>query len=253
MASSQFVQSLCRAHRPYKAIGLINVRLFVAVLIGSWYHTHRVDGSRSSGGGDGAAATANAGRPVEYSISEEMPAGSWVGSVKLDTDLRYRYTADDLLRMRFHIRHAAGGHHDSRELFAIDENSGEIRTRRVIDRDRMCVGVLGGDSSPSSSSSCDVTFDVTVRPLTYFQIIKVVVHIEDVNDNAPTFPQDHVMLHVIETTPVGTLFLIPSADDADSAEFAVQGYQLRSASGDEEINDGPFELYVIDQVSANYR
>jgi len=198
-----------------------------------------VDGSRSTASASQSTTRAGGPRTLEYTISEELPVGTAIGCVKLDADLSRQYTDDQLQRLRFHLRHVVGQPHDSRDLFSIDETSGEMITRRVIDRDRMC-----------STSFCNVTFDVTVRPMTYFQIIRVVVHIDDVNDNAPTFPQDHVTLHVIETTPVGTLFLLPSAEDDDSGKLAVQEYQLRTVQGETQMADGPFELLVIEQVRA---
>lgn len=204
----------------------------------TWFPVLRVAGNSAQSSVDAGSV-----KVLEYSISEELPTDTFVGNVKSDSDLSRRYDEHQLRLLHFHFRHVAGQSHASRKMFSVNESTGEIRTKQIIDRDTLC---------DVERSECDVTFEVTVRPTAYFQIIRVVVHINDVNDNAPTFPQEHVTLFVIETTPVGTQFLIPSADDADSGDFAVQGYQLWSISGDEEIKEGPFELQVIDQVSGFY-
>ena len=166
---------------------------------------------------------------LEYTVVEEVPTGSVVGNVKRDSGLEAEYGEDDLRRLRFHFRSA-----ESRDLFSLDERSGVITTARLIDRDRMCPEPL-----------CDVTVDITVRPINYFRLIRVVVHVADVNDNRPRFDDDHVSVYVMETAQAGTLLVLPSADDADSGDNGVKEYQL--------IHDGndtlPFELVVSDQVS----
>jgi len=176
----------------------------------------------------GAARVAST---LEYTIMEEVPTGSVIGNVKRDSHLESEYNEDDLRRLRFHFRSA-----ESRDLFSLDERSGIITTSRRIDRDRMC---------PAPRDACDVTVDVTVRPTNYFRLIRVVVHVADVNDNRPSFDDDHVTVYVMETAQPGTLFVLPSADDADSGDNGVKEYQLR-IDGNETV---PFELLVTDQVS----
>jgi len=177
-----------------------------------------------------ACSAARVASTLEYTVVEELPAGSVVGNVKRDADLESQYGADDLRRMRFHFRSA-----ESRDLFALDERSGVITTSRRVDRDRMCRAPV-----------CDVTVDVTVRPTDYFRLIRVVVHVADVNDNRPSFGVDRVTVHVMETAQPGTEFVLPSADDADSGDNGVKEYQLRHDGND----TAPFELLVIDQVSS---
>jgi len=180
-------------------------------------------------GGTSRSAAARVASSLEYTIMEELPTGSVVGDVKRDSDLESEYGEADLRRMRFHFRSAG-----SRDLFALDAESGVIRTARRIDRDRMC----------PRSADCDVTVDITVRPTNYFRLIRVVVHVADVNDNRPSFDVDHVTVHVMETAQPGTRFVLPSADDADSGDNGVKEYQLRHDGND----TVPFELLVTDQV-----
>jgi len=184
-----------------------------------------------------AASAARVATTLEYTILEELPAGSVVCDLKRDSELESEYSEQDLRRLRFHFRSA-----ESRDLFELNERTGVMRTSRRVDRDRMC-------RAPRSDDACDVTVDVTVRPTNYFRLIRVVVHVADVNDNRPRFDSDHVTVHVMETAQAGTLFVLPSADDADSGENDVKEYQLL-LDGNETV---PFELVVTDQVSNTYR
>jgi len=175
-------------------------------------------------------------RTLEYTIMEEVPTGSVIGNVKRDSYLESEYSESDLRRLRFHFRSAG-----SRDLFSLDERSGVIATARRIDRDRMCPA--------PRADVCDVTVDVTVRPTNYFRLIRVIVHIADVNDNRPRFDTDHATVFVMETAQAGTLFVLPSADDADNGDNGVKEYQL-TRDGNETV---PFELVVTDRVSKTPR
>ena len=179
-----------------------------------------------------SCSAARVASTLEYTIVEEIPTGSVVGNVKRDSGLESEYNDDDLRRLRFHFRST-----QSRDLFSLDERSGVITTARPIDRERMC--------SAQRDAVCDVTIDVTVRPTNYFRLIRVVVHVADVNDNRPSFDADHVTIFVMETAQPGTLFVLPSADDADSGDNGVKEYQL-TQNGNGTV---PFELLVTDEVS----
>ena len=179
-----------------------------------------------------SCSAARVASTLEYTIMEEVPTGSVVGNVKRDSYLESEYDEDDLQRLRFYFRSA-----ESRDLFSLDERSGVITTSRRLDRDRMC--------PRPRHAHCDVTVDVTVRPTNYFRLIRVVVHVADVNDNRPSFDDDHVTVFVMESAQAGTLFVLPSADDADSGDNGVNEYQLRYDGND----TLPFELVVTDQVS----
>lgn len=174
-------------------------------------------------------AEASLSRLLEYSIYEELETGTVVGDVRSDSNIAQLHTEDEALLLRFSFKQSLS---NSRRLFTIDESQGIIRTAGVLDRDTLCA---------ASATSCDFALDVTVKPLRYVQIVKVVVHLVDVNDNAPTFPSSRVTVGVAETARLGALFPLPVAEDADSGRFGVQEYQLLSDSD-------VFELKVSDQV-----
>jgi Cadherin-like len=118
-----------------------------------------------------------ASRLLQYSMLEQLPVGSIVGDVIRDANLTDRYIASDLQRFRFQIRSA-----NSR--FTIDERLGVIRNTEELDREQLC--------PDNSLASCQLTFDVTIRPPQFFQIFKVSVHIVDINDNSPVFQEEQV-------------------------------------------------------------
>lgn len=170
------------------------------------------------------------GRPIEYSLKEELPVGSFVGNVKQKSNLTSRYSGDDLARLRFHFRHSTHSH----QFFNIDERQGVLTTAQVVDRETLC----------PLSALCDLSLDIAVRPVQFFQIIKVIIHVVDVNDNSPAFPQDRMTISITETTLPGALLLIPAAEDADSGILGVQEYQLVSDYDE-------FQLVVTDQVDGS--
>jgi len=67
------------------------------------------------------------------------------------------------------------------------------------------------------------------------------VDVLDINDNSPTFPVHQISLEISEATPIGSLFMIPVADDADSGEYGLLTYQLLS-------DFDQFELHITGNV-----
>ncbi|ELU00169.1 hypothetical protein CAPTEDRAFT_100575, partial [Capitella teleta] len=124
--------------------------------------------------------------------------------------------------------------------FVIDRKSGVISTKTALDREALCPYI----------ETCEIDLDVKILPVDYFQIVKVVVYIVDINDNAPRFPQDRIPLDIPENTPQGTpIYQIPAAEDEDSGINGVQTYRLRSINSDSNIDK--FGLRVTDQLDGS--
>jgi len=144
---------------------------------------------------------------VDLYVLEELPANSLVGSIELGRKLAS--TEHAALRYSILSRPTApDGSIPTRPLFTIDERRGMIRTAQRLDRDALCRRTL--------DESCYIRFDVAVRPMTHFRIVRVRVEIVDVNDNAPVFPRSSITLALPESAAVGTSLHVPSAFDADS-------------------------------------
>ena len=170
-------------------------------------------------------------------ILEELPAGTLVGNIITDARLNLKYNGSELSKLRFSFLTQPDL---DREYFAIETATGIITTLDRIDRDKLC----------SSMSQCFVKFDVAVRPVKNFQIIKVTVEIQDVNDNAPFFPQSRITHQISESTLPGTSFSIPAATDPDSSANGVQRYELVSSSTKFELKvretaDGATDLRLV--------
>lgn len=179
-----------------------------------------------------AELNSNPNRILEYTIYEEQPAGMVIGDIRQDSNITRRYREEEALLLRFSFRQSTTA--ATSRLFSIDEIQGVIRTTQVIDRDVLC----------PFSLTCDLVLDVAVKPLQYFQILKVVVHLIDINDNTPTFPEARIEISIVETATPGALFPLPAAEDADSGLLAVQDYQLMT-------DFDCFELRVSDQVDGS--
>ena len=165
-----------------------------------------------------------------YQLTEEQPVSTVVADVKTDSQL----TGDSL---QFIVLTPDG--ELGRRLFAVHESSGVLRTATVIDRDAICPGEL----------ECIVDVDVGVRPLQYFQVLKLSVEILDINDHSPRFPSSRVELAVSESTVPGVLFHINPAEDLDGPQFGIASYRLVSSSSHFDVRlpdpDAPFESPLL--------
>ena len=164
----------------------------------------------------------NATTPLlDLYVLEELPANSLVGNIKLDRTLTLAEQAE--LRYSLLSRPTApDGSVPTRPLFTIDERQGMIRTAQRLDRDALCRRTL--------EESCYIRFDVAVRPMTHFRIVRVRVEIVDVNDNAPVFPRPAISLALPESAAVGTSLHVPAAFDADSGVNGLVRYVIMTSS-----------------------
>ena len=93
---------------------------------------------------------------------EELPANSFVCNLvtELGFDRRYDPPVADRLRFSFLTVPTVF----DRNYFAIDERSGVIHTTERIDREQLC---------PGGVIDCVVQYDVAVKPMEFFEIVKV--------------------------------------------------------------------------------
>ncbi|XP_061690766.1 protocadherin beta-11-like [Syngnathoides biaculeatus] len=142
---------------------------------------------------------------IRYSIPEEMKKGSLVGNVAQDLGL-------DLKRLRSgRARIVTGENVQYAELRA---DKGLLVVRERIDRERLC-----GDVTP-----CSFTFEILLEnPM---ELHPVTIEVVDVNDNAPTFKNNHLRFEISELAALGSRFVLESAYDADVGTNGVQSYIL---------------------------
>ena len=171
-------------------------------------------------------------RTVEYHLVEEQPPNVLLGNIVVDAKLNTEFTATEIAEFHFRFLTTAMGTATYRHLFTLQNGTGFLSTTKAIDRDSICTG---------HKAECTVELDVAVQPVNYFQIIRVILHIEDLNDNSPSFPQDQVTIHVAENSAVNSVFVLPSARDSDARHYGIQRYQLLSDSD-------KFELRVLNDT-----
>jgi Cadherin-like len=164
---------------------------------------------------------------IEYRVLEQQPASSLIGNVLLDTRLHTMYPAQTLINFRLQLMSvtsasgSAAVASDAKDYFVLDPVTGLLRTSKILDREQLCRPM---------SNVCSVQLDVSLTPVRYFRVFRVIVHVDDINDNSPTFYPSTLDLSVYELATTGARFPLPVAVDPDSAPFSVYEYQLTSSS-----------------------
>jgi len=99
---------------------------------------------------------------LEYYIHEELTPGRVVGDLVNDFGFADRYDRTTVESLRFSVLKQPPY---DRRFFAFNETSGVIVTTHRIDRELICRG----------EDDCVIKFDVAVKPMQHFQIIKVLL------------------------------------------------------------------------------
>ena len=153
---------------------------------------------------------------ISYQIPEELSVGTVIGDLKNAAGLHDIYE-DAIVKMLQYDFLSPKGTYES--YFKIDHNTGIFKVAKTIDREAICPYM----------PLCDITVDIVVQPFRYFQIIKTIIKILDINDNPPTFPTTNFQLMISETAEVGGKFPLPVADDKDSPRNGIVDYQLQTS------------------------
>lgn len=176
---------------------------------------------------------------LEYTLPEENTASNIVGQIGSDATIVERYGADVYGNIKFEFLKKD---EPNRAYFTIDQSTGELRTKRIIDREEICAQKL----------VCILKFDVAISPVPvrYLEVVTVKVLLEDINDNPPTFPKPRMSMAVSESVMPGVSFVIPAARDPDSGRNAIQSYDFRSRSRKFELraqntSDGAWDLKLV--------
>ncbi|XP_062986173.1 protocadherin alpha-3-like isoform X4 [Elgaria multicarinata webbii] len=131
---------------------------------------------------------------LHYSVPEESQHGTFVGRIAQDLGLE----VDELVPRMFRMESQSHG-----DYLEVNVQNGILFVNSRIDREVLC----------TKSPLCTIHLEVIVdKPLRVFH---VEVEIEDINDNAPTFPQKEQNLFVSEIRMPGSFFPLEGASDAD--------------------------------------
>ncbi|XP_075131599.1 protocadherin gamma-B2-like [Leptodactylus fuscus] len=142
---------------------------------------------------------------IHYSIVEEMRKDSVIANIADDLGLDIKQLSSRKLRIVSR---------DSERYFYVNLDNGNLYIKDRIDRETLC----------RAEASCFLVFDAVVE--NPFNIVKIKVEIQDINDNSPVFFRDEVTLKTIELTSAGTRFALHTAEDPDIGSNSVQTYKL---------------------------
>ena len=162
---------------------------------------------------------------LEYFIKEEILVATRIGIVATDAKLTEKYDPTTLQRFRYSFLKQPDPRQD---LFAIQEETGIIQTAQEVDRDDICAYEV----------TCQIWLHVAIQPPEYFEVIKVMVDVIDINDHQPEFKDPEIHLRISESSYAGKTFTLPTAVDKDSEAYGIQYYELPT-------NSNKFDLAVI--------
>ena len=143
---------------------------------------------------------------LHLSIMEEIPHNTIISDIKKEAGLDQQYDTDilDLLQFSFLTQPQVDGTH-----FGINQ-TGHLYSVGRIDKESMC----------PQQPDCTVIFYLAIRPIQYFQIIKISMDILDINDNAPEIKVNTLtpsgVSEVMENLPENTFVAHISVTDKDT-------------------------------------
>ncbi|XP_005112096.1 protocadherin gamma-A4 [Aplysia californica] len=151
-----------------------------------------------------AAQTGNG--DIVFTLKEELKADTRVGNVAEASGIRSEVTTEEFNQLRYQI--LSSNSRIISSLFTINSRTGTLLTNAMIDREDVC---------DSTAVTCPLKFDVTVKlEIVVIKVLKVVVIIEDVNDNPPEFPNSQLPLSISEGSPKDSEISITGAIDRDA-------------------------------------
>lgn len=115
-------------------------------------------------------------------------------------------------------------------VFEMDRNTGSLVVAQKLDREQQSEYRLEIRALDTTSSNNPQSSAVTVK-----------VEIADVNDNAPMWHEDLVIVHIVENTPIGSIVYNFTAFDADTGPNGDVHYKI--------LKQSPFETFSVDPLT----
>ncbi|KAM7140538.1 protocadherin beta-17 isoform 10-T10 [Molossus nigricans] len=145
------------------------------------------------------------GATLKYSVLEERDSGSFVANLAKDLGLGFGELAQ---------RGAQILSKGNKQYLQLEQKSGNLLLKEKLDREELC-----GDTDP-----CILHFQVLLKsPL---QFIQGELQLRDVNDHAPEFLEQEILLKILESSHPGTAFPLKIAQDLDVGSNTVQSYTI---------------------------
>uniref|UniRef100_A0A915EZP6 Cadherin domain-containing protein n=1 Tax=Echinococcus canadensis TaxID=519352 RepID=A0A915EZP6_9CEST len=186
----------------------------------------------------------------QFYIKENTPAGTLIGQLIVQHQKMFTSLAGQPLS----------------EYILIHPTNGSMLAIQTIDREAICQNDKTTNSSLAlhqfESPSCEVAFLVHITTNEESLLETVQLTIIDMNDNSPIFEPSSVTISVPESSPIGGLFYLPPAKDADLGKNGISSYHLsriHSDSGPQACpsytanDDGYFTLSMTDENTPQLR
>ncbi|ROL54462.1 Protocadherin beta-16 [Anabarilius grahami] len=148
----------------------------------------------------------NVGADLSYNIPEETKRQCVIGNIAKDLRMDVKQLS---------ARKARIDMEDSSKRYCdINLNTGDLIVAETIDREELC----------GSQIPCTLSYELVLEnPL---EVHRIILNIEDINDNAPQFPSDRFNFEITESADKGQRFRLHEAHDTDIGQNAVNSYSL---------------------------
>ncbi|KAM5299020.1 protocadherin beta-17-like isoform 1-T1 [Ctenodactylus gundi] len=146
---------------------------------------------------------------LKYSVLEEKESGFLVANLEKDLGIE-----NGELTARGTQILSKG----NKQYLQLEQKSGDLLLKEKLDREELC-----GDTDP-----CLLHFQVLLKnPV---QFIQGELQLQDVNDHAPEFLENEILLKISESSHTGTSFPLKIAQDLDVGNNTVQNYVISTNS-----------------------
>lgn len=167
-------------------------------------------------------------------VKEDVPVGYVVGAISAKDNA----DAENLIGDGQHITYTLTSLNSDiiEDAFDMDRNTGSLVVARLLDREQQSEYRLEIRALDTTASNNPQSSAITVR-----------VEIVDVNDNAPAWIEDPIVINVIENTPIGSAIYNFTAFDADAGHNgAIQYALLRQHHHQQQQSD---DIFAVDPLT----
>ncbi|XP_049324674.1 protocadherin gamma-A10-like [Astyanax mexicanus] len=144
---------------------------------------------------------------LSYTVPEETKRQSVIGNIAKDLGLDVKRLSSRKARIE-----TEGS---TKRYCDINLSNGNLVVAEIMDREKLC----------GSKITCILNYELVLEnPL---EVHRVSLQIEDINDNAPRFPNDRITFEIRESADKGKQFPLDEAHDSDIGQNSIQGYTLQ--------------------------
>ncbi len=144
---------------------------------------------------------------LSYNIPEETKRQYVIGNIAKDLRMDVKQLS---------ARKARIDTEDSSKRYCdVNLNTGDLIVAETIDREELC----------GSQIPCIISYELVLEnPL---EAHRIILQIQDINDNAPRFPNERISFEITESADKGQRFRLDEAHDKDIGKNVVNSYSLQ--------------------------